>query len=308
MKTKSLIFLFFILSLLFFTPLATAEEHVDESRKDDDNGWFFCSDCFTDWLNNVLLDFINAPVDPLIGLVNDLLLVDGSEGLENFKSLWRLIANITSVLLVLVVAFMGLWFLFNSLQPKTRLLFKEVIKKIVLILVGVNVSYYLYKTLLVFNSGLTSSVLSLVSEEFLRLTFDSLVNFSLEIIFGTVYLINLLVLVLLLSVRQVLLNAVVVLLPLIILLYFVPGFSGFAKTIIYSVLVLVFSSFLISIVLVVGSKMSMEATMTSFLIVNATLLIVNLLIFYLIALVVLKTLDDSRIDFSAIAYKVKSLI
>ena len=189
---------------------------------------------------------------PLIKLTEDLMTT--APNIEIFKNIWLTIISLISTFYIFFLLYSGITFITDSNNIVKRHKAKESIKNMVIAIILVSASYYLYNLLITFNSSLTSYIFNQINPDFFKVTSNSLGNAVIQILMIIPYVIVLLLTSIMFGIRWLLISFGVIFFPIGIFLYFVPFLRSYGKLIINILILLIFISFISSIV-ILGSSM-----------------------------------------------------
>src|SRR3989338_11268454 len=160
---------------------------------------------------------------------------------------------------------------------------KEWLRNVILMMVFVQASYYLYSILIELSSSMTAGVIDMIDQKFFLLTIDNLTNFGLQIILAIPYLLTLLTTVILLSLRYLLVSIGVIFFPIGLFFYFIPSLQSYGKLIVNVLLIVMFLPFIQSLMLLAASKVIELPTFQDYKIVImvASFLLINLSMLFL---------------------------
>ncbi len=278
MQYKKLILLLLILLVM---PLAYAEEEEEKC------GITNLASCIPQKLYEYTLGIINAPLQPFLNMIKDFL--SETVNIDPFASLWAIIIYIISIFYGLFLLFAGFNFMVSGYSAERRERAKEWLRNIILMIVLVQGSFYLYSLILEISASLTAGVINLIDENFFLLTIDNLANIGLELILVIPYLLALLTSVILLALRYLIVAVGVVFFPIGLFLHFTPPLKSFGKLIINLLLVVIFLPFIQSLILLAASKLveipvfeniKIIVMITAFTLVNLTM--IGLVLFVMI--------------------------
>jgi len=179
----------------------------------------------TDAFFNSFKDIIASFTSPLLEIIKQLLLFN-IEPLH-FEKLWSLVVSVISLCYLLLFLLVGFKFLLGSYDAVQRASAKEWLKGAIIIVVAVNASLLLYSLFLSFSSAIAGYLWSseldalLVDVEFSAMNFVWVALYGFSAIFAVTTL----------FLRQVLLVAGVMLLPLGIFFYFIPPLKPYGYSI-----------------------------------------------------------------------------
>lgn len=235
------------LPLLFLTflsiPLVRAEEC----------GLLNLASCIPQKMYDFFISLINAPISPLLGLVKSLL--TDSIQVSTFSSLWAVMVYIISLFYGFLLLYSGFTFILSGYDAPKRENAKEWLRNIVVMIVLVQASYFIYSLVLDMNSLMTSGVMNLITEEFFKLTADNIVNIGLEFFFALGYVVILLITALILTIRYLIVVAGVAILPFGIFLFFIPPLKSYGQFILNFLGSCIFITFFDAIIFLFSSQL-----------------------------------------------------
>lgn len=210
--------------------------------------------CLPQMFFEFVLSLIMAPVQPILQLTLNLL----SEpiNLTLFVSLWAIIIYCLSMFYALLIVGSGFSFLLSGYNSEKREQAKEWLRNIIVMIILVQSSFFLYQLVIDLSSTMTSAILSLIDESFFTLSVSSVAGLATSILFSTVYLITLLVTCLILILRYAIVALGVVFLPLGIFLYFIPPLKRYGSLIINFLGITIFITFIDAILLIGFAELS----------------------------------------------------
>ncbi len=236
-----------------------------------------------------LKDLINAPIVFLLYLIKELITKPIEIGM--FEGLWLLVIYILSIFYGILILWAGFNFIASSNNPAKRENAKTWLKNILIMVVLVQASYYLYDLILKISAGLTSGIFSMINENFFYMYESGISGLGLDLAFGSVYLIVLLITVVLLSVRYFLVVIGLILFPVGIFFYFIDFLKGYGKLIINSLMILIFLPFFQSLILLIVSRLAEVSVFggTNILIMITGFLIIDLMMVFLLIFALVKS-------------------
>ena len=196
---------------------------------------------------------LNAPIIPLLAFIQKLLAEPVI--ISVFKSLWGVIIYVISLFYGLLFLFSGLNFIVSGYDAEKRARAKEWLKNTLLMIFFVQASYLIYSLLNDLSSLLASGVINLISDKFFLLTADNAVNMGLSILLAFFYVTVLAITMIFLSLRYVLVAGGVIFFPIGLFLYFIPPLRDYGKLILNTLGILLFLPFLISLELLIASRL-----------------------------------------------------
>lgn len=239
--------------------------------------------CLPEAFFNYVLDMVNAPLEFLLGFVQDLLTqpVDPSM----YSEIWAIVIYIISMFYGLLLVYSGLTFIISGYDVAKREAAKEWLKNILMMIFLVQASYFIYVLILDVNSALTTSVFNLIDSNFFLFTIDSLSSVASQIMFGATYLLVLFATIIILSIRYLILSFGVALFPIAIFFYFIEPLKGFGKSLLSFLFINIFMSFIASIILLFGSLLlgtSLFAGLKIAVMISSFVLVDVLLLYFLL--------------------------
>ncbi len=210
-------------------------------------------DSFIDGFFGYLTTIVNAPLQPLLDLVKNLL--SASVSIELFGSLWGIMVYILSLFYGLLLLYAGFNFIISGHDIVKRENAKTWLKNVLIMTVLIQASYLLYQLVLAISSALTSGIIEMIDPTFFMFTFDNFINIGLELSFGGFYVVILLLTVVLLAIRYLVVSLGVIFVPLAIFLYFVPPLKAYGKLILNFLGINIFITFIDAIIILASSKL-----------------------------------------------------
>ena len=245
--------------------------------------------CLPEAIFNFFLNILNAPLEFLIDLINNLL--TEPVNIDSFRYFWIIIVYIITIFYSLMFIYAGYNFLISGYDVTKREKAKLFIRDTLIMVVMVNASFYFYGLLLEISALLSAGVINMISNEFFTINADNFVNVALEFVFVGLYMIMLLTTLLLFTLRYVLVGAGIILFPLGIFMYFIPFLNSYGKLIINILLTVIFIPFFSSLILLIGSLM-LDIEMFSdikILVMISSFALVNLCLILLLIFVIVKS-------------------
>ena len=255
----------------------------------DDCGLLNLATCLPQKLYDFIIGVINAPIQPLLDLTKSLL--TEPVNLSAFGSIWAIIMYVLSMFYGLLLLYVGFNFIISGYDVIKRDKAKTWFRNILIMIVLVQMSYFIYSTFIDINSLMTSGIVNMVDSKFFLLTADNIVNIGLELFLGLIYVITLLFSVLLLTLRYIFVAVGVILIPIGIFLYFIPPLNSYGKLIINFLGICIFITFFDSLIMLACSKIVEIPLFENFkiLVMIACFSIVNFLMFYFVIFSALKS-------------------
>jgi len=245
--------------------------------------------CIPEKLYEFIILIINAPIQPLLTLIKNLLI--DPVNLQPMSSLWAIILYILSIFYGLLLLYSGFNLMLSGHDAAKRAKSKEWFQNIFLMIIFTSASFYLYELILEIASSLTVGMMSLVEPDFFLFTLDNIVNVGFEFFLGGIYVLVLILTVLILTMRYLVVAMGVVLFPIGIFLYFVPPVQSYGKLILNYLGVCISIVFFDAIIFIVCSqlvKIALFANVKIILMIGA-LSTANLLMAYLMLFTIIKS-------------------
>lgn len=273
-----------LLGILLAVPFVAAEEC----------GLTNLASCIPEKIYDFIINLLNSPLEPLLSLLRSLL--ENPPSTELFYGVWAIIVYCISMFYGLLFIYAGFQFLISGHNVIRREIAKEWLKNTVIMIVLIQASFYLYGLIVQLGSILTTSILSMVSEEFFKLTADNIVNIGLEFLFVACYVLTLLFTIILLVMRYLVVAFGVLFAPIGVFCYFIPPLKSYGKLILHLLGMFIFITVLDAVIILACSMMINIPLFENFkiLIMISCLGIVNILFLILTKHIISKTsLSDS---------------
>ena len=250
MKSKLLT----LVIILLVIPIVYAEEENNCSI-------FKLTNCIKDMSYSITYT-TGLAAQPLIKLIQTLMIEPPN--IEIFKQVWKVITSIISIFYIFFLLYSGIIFITDSNNIIKRHKAKESIKNMIIAIILVLASYYLYTLLIEFNSTLTSYIFTNINQDFFKLTSNNIINARLQLILIIPYILVLLLTCIMFGIRYLLVSFGIILFPIGIFLYFVPFLRSYGKLIINILILLIFISFISSIILLGSSMLANSEVFNNF--------------------------------------------
>ena len=276
-----------ILSLLILLVIPIAYADDDDHWYDFD--WADIGGEIAESFYDFMLDIVNAPLQPLLYAVKELM--QEKTAIDVFRSIWAIVCYTISIFYSLLFMYSGFNFITSGHDPSKREKAKRWLKNIIVMIMLINASFFLYGLVLEFNALLTEGVLGLVHSGFFRLTGESIGGIGMELLMSGLYLITLVLTLLILAIRYVIVAFGVVFFPIGIFLYFIEPLRSYGKLIFNFLGVSIFLTFFDGIILLVCSQLVDVGFFSSFKIwlMVAAFTICNVLMLYLMFFAAIKS-------------------
>ncbi|MBI2657617.1 hypothetical protein HYX08_02890 [Candidatus Woesearchaeota archaeon] len=271
---------YLVIILLLLVPVVYAEE--------ESCGLTNLATCIPQKLFQYILDLINAPLQPFLYLVKSLL--SEPVNTEAFIPVWAIIVYILSIFYGLFIVFAGFNLIISGYSAEKRERAKEWLRNIVLMMVFVQASYYLYSIILEISASLTAGIINSIDPNFFLLKADNITDIGIQLILLLPYLITLLITVIFLSLRYLLVAVGVLFFPIGLFFNFLPPTQSYGKLIIHCLLVVIFLPFIHSLMLLAASKLVEVSVFGNYktLVMIAAFLLINVSMIFLAFFVIAK--------------------
>lgn len=240
---------------------------------------------FFDFILTVLL----APIQPFLQLTLNLLAEPINISL--FLSLWVIIIYMLSMFYALLLVGSGLTFLISGYDVEKREQAKNWLRNIVIMIVLVQSSFFMYGLVIDLASTMTSAVLSLIDPNFFTISVDTTAGLGIAIILSVFYLVTLLITTLILVLRYAIVAIGVVLLPIGIFFYFLNPLKHYGLLILNFLGIAVFVTFFDAILLIGFSTLANLSIFSNLQIVVliAAFLIIDILMCFLLFFAIVRS-------------------
>ena len=209
--------------------------------------------CIADSFFNFLLSILNAPVQPLLNAVYSLL--TQPVNIDLFASIWGIIVYILSLFYGILLMYVGFKFIISGHSVEKREKAKSDLANILIMIVLVQASFYLYSLLNQVIASVTTVTLNMVQQNFFLLTIDNVTNIGLEITLLVPYLISIVITLVLLTLRYIIVSAGVILFAVGIFCYFFDPLKHYGKLIIEFLISTMAITFFYSIIFLASSML-----------------------------------------------------
>lgn len=234
-------------------PLACLLLMIPSVSAAEDCGITNLASCIPQKIYEFFLNLLNAPLEPLLNLVKNLLA--NSPSINIFQGVWAIIVYCISLFYGLLFVYAGFLFLFSGHDVMRREMAKEWLKNTVIMIVLIQASFYLYGLFIDLGSIMASTILSMVDPHFFMLTADNLTNVGLEFLFILIYALVLIITLLFLTMRYLIVACGVLFLPIGIFCYFIPPLKSYGKLILNLIGMLIFITFIDAIIILACSML-----------------------------------------------------
>ncbi len=208
--------------------------------------------CLVEKLFEFTSDILNAPIKPLLTLINNLMIEPVN--IQIFASTWSIIIYMLSLFYGILLVFTGFRFLLSGHSPEQKEKAKRNLANILIMMVLIQASFILYSLTIEVVSAMSSTIYSQISPNFFTSSIDSFSNLGLELILVAPYVLILLSTLILLAIRYLCVSAGVIFFAIGIFLYFIEPLQAYGKLIINYLGILIALPFFYSIILLTTSK------------------------------------------------------
>ena len=183
--------------------------------------------CIAQSFFSFLLSILNAPVQPLLDLVYSFL--TQPVNIDLFSDVWGIIVYILSMFYGILLMYIGFRFILSGYSPEQREKAKNGLARILLMIVLVQASFYLYSLANDVVSSVTTVILNMMPANFFLLTIDNITNLGLELVLLLPYLFAIASTLLFLTLRYMLVSFGVIFFAIGIFFYFIEIIEFFIR-------------------------------------------------------------------------------
>jgi len=209
--------------------------------------------CLAQSFFELLLTIINAPIQPLLDLIYLLLTKPVSTNI--FSGIWAIIVYILSMFYGLLLMYIGIKFILSGHSPQQREKAKTMLANVLLMIVLVQASYYLYEIVIELISAMTTAIFNMIPSNFFLLTIDNITNLGLELALTMPYLVCLILTIILLVIRYLIVSVGVIFFAIGVFFYFIEPLSNYGRLIINFLFVTISLTFFYSLIFLASSKL-----------------------------------------------------
>ena len=209
--------------------------------------------CISESFFNFLLNILNAPVQPLLDVVYSLL--TQPVNIDIFSAIWGIIVYILSLFYGILLMYVGFQFIISGHSVEKREKAKSDLANILIMIVLVQASFYLYSLLNQVIASVTTVTLNMIQQNFFLLTIDNVSNNGLELTLLIPYLISIVITLVLLTLRYVIVSSGVILFAIGIFCYFFEPLKHYGKLIINFLVSTMAITFFYSIIFLASSML-----------------------------------------------------
>ena len=201
-----------------------------------------------------ILSILNAPLRPFLDLT--LKLLSEPINLSIFFSLWVLIVYMVSMFYALLLLGTGINFIISGYDSAKRENAKNWLRNIVIMIILIQASFFIYQLGVDLSSIMTSASLHLIDESFFLISPEGINDLALSIIFSSLYIVTLIITSIVLIMRYAFVAIGVVLFPMGIFMYFFPPLRSYGSLIINFLGTAIFVTFFDALLLIGFSKLT----------------------------------------------------
>jgi len=176
--------------------------------------------CLVEKLFDFIIYILNLPVKPLLALINNLMIEPVN--IQIFASTWSIIIYMLSLFYGILLLIVGFRFLVSGYSPEQREKAKKSLMNIILMMVLIQTSFFLYELILQVVASMTAVVYGSIPSDFFLAIAEGFSNIGLELIMIIPYVFTLLVTLIFLSLRYICVGIGVVFCAIRFLIYFLP--------------------------------------------------------------------------------------
>jgi hypothetical protein len=247
------------------------------------------ADCISQSLFGYLLNILNSPVQPLLDAVHSLL--TQPVNIDLFASIWGIIVYILSLFYGILLMYVGFKFIISGHSVEKREKAKSDLANILIMIVLVQASFYLYSLIIQIVASVSTVVLNMVQQNFFLLTIDNISSVGLELSLIIPYLASILITLILLVIRYVIVSSGVILFAIGIFFYFIDPLKQYGKLIINFLIATISITFFYSIIFLASSMLLNVSVFQDFkiLVMIGAFMLVNIATIIVALFVVIKS-------------------
>jgi len=158
-------------------------------------------ECIAEAIFEFILDILDSASRPFLNLIKKFLTEPVS--ITAFVEIWAIIVYILSLFYGILLVWVGLKFIISGEHPEQRENAKSDLKSIIIMMILVQGSYYFYDLILSVSSALAKVIFTMIPDSFFRLSLESISSFGFDLIFGIIYILHLIIVLILLLLRYI---------------------------------------------------------------------------------------------------------
>ena len=174
--------------------------------------------CLPEKFFEYLLSLISAPFQSLLDSAKFLLSEPVS--LDVYAPLWAIVIYVISMFYAFLIIYSGINFMVSGYDVSKREKAKQGLRNVIIMILLVQASFFIYALINDTSAIISSSVLTLVPQDFFSLRIDSLSSFALQLTLGIIFLGTMVLTLLCLVLRYAIVAIGVMFFPIAIFAYF----------------------------------------------------------------------------------------
>jgi hypothetical protein len=194
--------------------------------------------CIVETLFGFILDLINMSLQPYIDTIYRLMTFPID--ISAFSDVLGTIIYVLSLFYGIILIYVGFKFIISGESPAEREKAKTFLRNTIIMMILVQTSYYIYELIISISSALTSSFLNIAGNNVFIINSVTDSNIGLELIYGCMYVITLIITVNFLVLRYIFVSLGVIFFVIAIFFYFIPFLHSFGKLILNSLIMVIF--------------------------------------------------------------------
>lgn len=245
--------------------------------------------CLVEKFFSFVANILNMPVRPLLTMINNLMIEPVN--ISIFSGTWAIIIYILSLFYGIFLLIIGFKFMLSGHSPEKRDKAKRSLANILIMMVLIQLSFFLYSLSLDVVSSLTSVIYNLIPTDFFLVTSDNFTNLGLELVLIFPYVMTLVLTLIFLALRYICVGIGVIFFAIGIFFYFIEPLESYGKLILNHLGVLISLPFVYAIILLASSKfieLDIFSNMKVLLMIGGFSL-VNLVTLFLLLFVIFKS-------------------
>ncbi len=143
--------------------------------------------------------------------------------------MWVIVIYCLSMFYALLLLASGFNFMISGYDSAKRENAKSWLRNVVIMIVLVQASFFIYQLAIDLSASVTSATLTLVDHNFFLITLNSISDLGMALLFGLIYIMTLIVTSLVLVIRYAFVAIGVVLFPVAIFFYFMPPLRSYGS-------------------------------------------------------------------------------
>ena len=246
------------------------------------------SSCLPEAFFDFITAILNSTLEPLMYIVKTFLIEPVNVNI--FQSFWIIIIYIISLFYGLFLLFAGFNFLISGYDSTKRENAKRWLSNIILMIIFIQSSFFVYNLVIELGSLMTVGVLELIPNNFFYVTGNSFSSIGLQLSLLLPYISALIVTIFLLALRYLFVSVGVVFFPFAIFFYFIPPLQAYGKMILNVLAVIIFVTFFDAVILFGASALMQISIFQQYNLIIATtaFLAIDLLMLCLIIFAIIK--------------------